>query len=46
LRWNSDAIEVTGTNYVDTTSVGFQVTAAAPAELNAVGGNYIFLAIA
>ena len=40
------AAEVTGTNYVDTTSVGFQVTAAAPAELNANGGTYIFLAIA
>jgi hypothetical protein len=42
---NSDG-EVTGTNYVDTTSVGFQVTAAAPAGLNANGGTYIFLAIA
>jgi hypothetical protein len=46
LRWNSDAVEVTGTNYVDTTSVGFQVTAAAPVALNASGGTYIFLAIA
>ena len=43
---NSSAAEVTGTNYVDTTSVGFQVTAAAPAGLNANGGIYIFLAIA
>ncbi len=43
---NSSAAEVTGTNYVDTTSVGFQVTAAAPAELNANGGTYLFLAIA
>jgi hypothetical protein len=43
---NSTAAEVTGTNYVDTTSVGFQVTAAAPAGLNANGGTYIFLAIA
>jgi hypothetical protein len=46
LLLNSTAAEVTGTNYVDTTSVGFQVTAAAPAELNANGGTYIFLAIA
>ena len=46
LFLNSTAAEVTGTNYVDTTSVGFQVTAAAPAELNANGGTYIFLAIA
>jgi hypothetical protein len=46
LLLNSSAAEVTGTNYVDTTSVGFQVTAAAPAGLNANGGTYIFLAIA
>lgn len=45
LFLNSTAAEVTGTNYVDTTSVGFQVTAAAPAGLNASGGTYIFLAI-
>ena len=38
--------EVTGTNYVDTDSTGFKVTAAAPAGLNASGGTYIFLAIA
>jgi hypothetical protein len=43
---NTDAAQVTGTNYVDTTAVGFQVTAAAPAGLNASGGTYIFLAIA
>jgi len=43
---NSFAAQVTGTNYVDTTSVGFQVTAAAPSGLNASGGTYIFLAIA
>jgi hypothetical protein len=43
---NTTAAEVTGTNYVDTTSVGFQVTAAAPSELNASGGTFIFLAIA
>jgi hypothetical protein len=46
LLTNSNAVEVTGTNYVDTTSVGFQVTAAAPVGLNANGGTYIFLAIA
>jgi hypothetical protein len=46
LFLNSTASEVTNTNYVDTTSVGFQVTAAAPAGLNANGGSYIFLAIA
>jgi hypothetical protein len=46
LLLNSTAAEVTGTNYVDTTSTGFQVTAAAPAGINANGGTYIFLAIA
>lgn len=40
------AAEVTGTNYVDTDTTGFKVTAAAPAGLNANGGSYIFLAIA
>jgi hypothetical protein len=44
--FNSNAVQVTNTNYVDTTSTGFQVTAAAPAGLNANGGSYIFLAIA
>ena len=46
LLINSSAAEVTNTNYVDTDTTGFQVTAAAPAGLNASGGNYIFLAIA
>ena len=46
LLLNSTAAEVTGTNYVDTDTTGFQVTAAAPAGLNASGGTYIFLAIA
>jgi hypothetical protein len=46
LYLNSTDADVTGTNYVDTTAVGFQVTAAAPAGLNANGGTYIFLAIA
>jgi hypothetical protein len=43
---NATGTNVTNTNYVDTTGVGFQVTAAAPAALNASGGTYIFLAIA
>ena len=46
LLMNSLTAEVTGTNYVDTDTTGFKVTAAAPAALNAVGGTYIFLAIA
>jgi hypothetical protein len=45
LLLNSTAAEVTGTNYVDTDTTGFKVTAAAPAGINASGGNYIFLAI-
>jgi len=46
LLLNTTAAEVTGTNYVDTDTTGFKVTAAAPAGINASGGNYIFLAIA
>jgi hypothetical protein len=46
LFLNSTAAEVTSTNYVDTDTTGFKVTAAAPAGLNASGGTYIFLAIA
>ena len=46
LFLNSTAAEVTTTNYVDTDSTGFKVTAAAPAGLNASGGSYLFLAIA
>jgi len=45
LLLNSSAAEVTGTDYVDTDSTGFKVTAAAPAGLNASGGTYIFLAV-
>jgi hypothetical protein len=43
---NSTAIEVTGTDYVDTAASGFELTATAPAAINASGGTYIFLAIA
>ena len=46
LLLNSTDAEVTNTNYVDTDTTGFKVTAAAPAALNASGGTYIFLAIA
>jgi hypothetical protein len=46
LALNTTEAEVTGTNYVDTDTTGFKVTAAAPAALNASGGTYIFLAIA
>ena len=46
LLINSSSAETTGTNYVDTDTTGFQVTAAAPSDLNANGGTFIFLAIA
>jgi hypothetical protein len=46
LALNSINAQVTNTNYVDTDTTGFKVTAAAPAGLNANGGTYIFLAIA
>jgi hypothetical protein len=46
LLLNSAAAEVTGTDYVDTYSAGFELSSTAPAALNANGGSYIFLAIA
>jgi hypothetical protein len=46
LLLNSTAAEVTGTDYVDTTSVGFEITSTAPAAINANGGTFLFLAIA
>ena len=46
LILNTTGTSELGTNYVDTDSTGFKVTAAAPAALNANGGSFIFLAIA
>ena len=46
LLLDTTAAEVTSTNYVDTDTTGFKVTAAAPIALNASGGTYLFLAIA
>jgi hypothetical protein len=43
---NSSAGQTTGTDYIDPLSSGFTITSSAPAELNASGGTYIFLAIA
>jgi hypothetical protein len=43
---NSDAAEVTNTDYIDTAATGFELTSTAPAAINASGGTYIFLAIA
>jgi hypothetical protein len=46
LLLNSTAAEVTGTDYVDTYSAGFEISSTAPAAINANGGAFIFLAIA
>jgi len=46
LLLNSTAAEVTGTNYVDTDTTGFKVTAAASTTVNISAATYIFLAIA
>lgn len=45
LLLNSTAAEVTSTNWVDTTSTGFQVTAASGNNVNINGASYIALAI-
>jgi hypothetical protein len=42
---NSTAAQVTGTNYINNTTTGFEVTAAASTTVNVNGGTYIFLAI-
>jgi hypothetical protein len=46
LLLNSTAAEVTNTDYVDPLASGFEISSTAPAEINASGGTYIFLAIA
>jgi len=46
LLLNSTAAEVTGTDYVDTYSSGFEISSTAPDAINASGGTFIFLAIA
>lgn len=46
LLFNSDAVEVTNTDYIDPLSSGFQISSTAPAAINASGGSFIFLAIA
>ena len=43
---NTNAAEVTSTDYIDPLNSGFTVTSSAPAALNTSGGTYIFLAIA
>jgi hypothetical protein len=46
LLLNSTAAEVTNTDFIDADSTGFQISSTAPAEINASGQTYIFLAIA
>jgi hypothetical protein len=46
LLLNTTAAEVTGTDYIDTYSAGFEISSTAPVAINASGGAYIFLAIA
>ena len=45
-RANVEAAQVTNTDYIDPLNSGFTVTSSAPADLNASGGTYLFLAIA
>jgi len=46
LLLNSNAAQVTNTDYIDPLNAGFTVTSSAPAALNTNGGTYLFLAIA
>tara|TARA_Y100000114_G_scaffold33927_1_gene29291 strand:- start:123 stop:2189 length:2067 start_codon:yes stop_codon:yes gene_type:complete len=46
LLFNSDAAQVTNTDYIDPLSSGFTITSNAGSDLNASGGTYLFLAIA
>ena len=46
LRLNADYGQVTGTDYIDPDSSGFQLTAAGSSTINVDTGTYIFLAIA
>ena len=46
LRLNSTAAEVTNTGYINPLASGFEISSTAPAEINASGGSFIYLAIA
>ncbi len=43
---NSTAAEVTGTDYIDPSSAGFEISSSAPAAINASGGSFLFYAVA
>ncbi len=45
LLLNSNAAEVTNTDYIDTYSAGFEISSTAPAAINANGGSFVYLAI-
>ena len=44
LLLNSTAAEVTGTDYIDPSTSGFELSSTAPAAINASGGTFIYLA--
>lgn len=46
LLLNSNAAEVTSTDYIDPLNSGFQISSTAPAAINANSGTFIYLAIA
>jgi hypothetical protein len=46
LLFNSTATEVTNTDYIDSISSGFELTADGSSTVNITGGTYIYLAIA
>ena len=46
LLLNKTSAQTTNTDYIDPLNAGFTVTSSAPVDLNAVGGTYLFLAIA
>ena len=46
LLLNTNAAQVTNTDYIDPLSSGFTITSNAQSDLNASGGTYLFLAIA
>ena len=46
MKLNTTDTEFTGDDYIDPLNSGFTVTSSAPADLNANGGTYLFLAIA
>jgi len=46
LLFNSTAAEVSGNDYIDPYSPGFELSSTAPAALNANGGSFLFWAIA